>query len=313
MSSTMRKLMNFPVGIRTTVTATNDNDIPNRAQVVSMISGKLNVKDSVRAVAYSNVTLSGAQTVDGVSLVDGDRVLLKDQTDASQNGIYVVATGAWSRATDADTGEELKPYTKVFAREGADHTGHSYVLQASSDITVGTDDQTWVHEATLSTDAADIEVDQTNLSNFSGANIQAALESVDDAFDSNATTVSNLDTRLDNLSGVTGSDLGTFTGGVITDNLDIKAAMQELETKSVANAAIYDNNRYESASTSLTQSNAITFNHAIGTKYLSNIKVYEAATGEDITQTVTIIAVDSNNITVQNDDTTIDVIVVCAK
>lgn len=64
-------------------------------------------KKSVRAATTANITLSGTQTIDGVAVVAGDRVLVKNQTTASQNGIYVVAAGAWSRATDADTSAEI--------------------------------------------------------------------------------------------------------------------------------------------------------------------------------------------------------------
>lgn len=54
-----------------------------------------------------NIALSGTQTLDGVAVVAGDRVLVNGQTSAQSNGIYVVATGAWSRAGDADTAAKL--------------------------------------------------------------------------------------------------------------------------------------------------------------------------------------------------------------
>ncbi len=53
--------------------------------------------------ATGNITLSGTQSIDGVSLVAGDRVLLQNQSTRSQNGIYVVSSGTWSRAGDANT------------------------------------------------------------------------------------------------------------------------------------------------------------------------------------------------------------------
>ena len=64
-------------------------------------------KRSVKAATTANITLSGPQTVDGVALVAGDRVLVKNQTTTSQNGIYVVAAGAWTRALDADTASKI--------------------------------------------------------------------------------------------------------------------------------------------------------------------------------------------------------------
>lgn len=64
-------------------------------------------KKAVRVATTANITLSGTQTIDGIAVVAGDRVLVKDQSTASANGIYVVAAGAWSRSTDADTISEL--------------------------------------------------------------------------------------------------------------------------------------------------------------------------------------------------------------
>ncbi|SVC15817.1 uncharacterized protein METZ01_LOCUS268671, partial [marine metagenome] len=67
----------------------------------------LEVKDSVVVATTANITLSGTQTIDGIAVTAGQRVLVKDQTTASQNGIYVVSASAWSRSTDADTADEL--------------------------------------------------------------------------------------------------------------------------------------------------------------------------------------------------------------
>lgn len=65
------------------------------------------VKKSVRAATTANITLSATQTIDGIAVVAGDRVLVKDQTTSSQNGIYVVNAGAWTRSLDADSTSEL--------------------------------------------------------------------------------------------------------------------------------------------------------------------------------------------------------------
>lgn len=65
----------------------------------------LELKASVKAATTANITLSGAQTIDNVSCVEGDRVLVKDQTDPTENGIYVVDDyGAWTRASDYAAG-----------------------------------------------------------------------------------------------------------------------------------------------------------------------------------------------------------------
>lgn len=59
-------------------------------------------KVPARCATTANITLSGAQTIDGVAAVAGDRVLVKAQTTGSQNGLWVCQTGAWIRAFDMD-------------------------------------------------------------------------------------------------------------------------------------------------------------------------------------------------------------------
>lgn len=100
--------------------------------------GGLDTKNSVRAASTGNLTLSGTQTVDGVALVAGDRVLPKNQTTASQNGIYVVATGAWSRAADADTSARVTSGLEVRVEEGTINAGLKYYLSTASPITLDT-------------------------------------------------------------------------------------------------------------------------------------------------------------------------------
>lgn len=72
---------------------------------------------SVRAASIANLTLSGTQTIDGVTLTAGERVLVKDQSTTAQNGIYIVAAGSWSRASDMDTWGEVVG-TLVVVEEG---------------------------------------------------------------------------------------------------------------------------------------------------------------------------------------------------
>jgi phage-related tail fiber protein len=112
-------------------------DAANKAYVDAARSG-LDVKDSVRAATTANITLSGTQTVDGVSLIAGNRVLVKNQTTASTNGIYVVAASTWSRSTDADTDAEVTAGMFTFVEEGTTHADSGWVLTTNNPITVGT-------------------------------------------------------------------------------------------------------------------------------------------------------------------------------
>lgn len=93
-------------------------------------------KEDVRAATTANISLSAPQTIDGVSVIAGNRVLVKDQTTGSQNGIYVVAAGAWTRAVDADTSSEILG-CQVSVQEGTVNADRSYRLITDT-ITLGT-------------------------------------------------------------------------------------------------------------------------------------------------------------------------------
>lgn len=78
-----------------------------RTEVDTGIAG-LSWKNSARVATTANITLSGLQTIDGYTTIAGDRVLVKNQTTATQNGMYIAAAGAWSRSTDADSSNEFE-------------------------------------------------------------------------------------------------------------------------------------------------------------------------------------------------------------
>lgn len=112
-------------------------DAATKAYVDATRQG-LDVKDSVRVATTANITPSAAQTVDGVAVVAGDRVLVKDQSTASANGIYVVAAGAWTRATDADSSAKVTGGMFTFVEEGTANADTGWVLTTNNPITLGT-------------------------------------------------------------------------------------------------------------------------------------------------------------------------------
>lgn len=105
---------------------------------VDSVSQGLDVKASVRAATTANITLSGTQTIDGVALSAGDRVLVKNQSTASANGIYDVAVGAWPRSTDADSNAEVTSGLFTFVEEGTANANSGWVLVTDGAITLGT-------------------------------------------------------------------------------------------------------------------------------------------------------------------------------
>lgn len=98
----------------------------------------LDPKQSVRAASTANIaTLSGTMTIDGVALVAGDRVLVKDQSTASVNGVYVVAASTWARAADMDAwGELVSAY--LFVEQGTVNADMGFLCTVDPGGTLGT-------------------------------------------------------------------------------------------------------------------------------------------------------------------------------
>jgi hypothetical protein len=117
-------------------TPTADQDAATKVYVDSVAQG-LDVKASCRAATIANITLSGAQTIDGVVIIAGDRVLVKDQSTAANNGIYLCASGAWTRTTDADTWIELTG-AFTFIEEGTVNDNSGWVCTIAPGGTLGT-------------------------------------------------------------------------------------------------------------------------------------------------------------------------------
>lgn len=121
---------------------TLDTHATNKAYVDAAVAG-LSWKQAVKAATTGNITLAGAQTVDGVPLVSGDRVLVKNQTNPAENGIYVVADpGAWTRAVNMDQAGEFIGAT-VFVEAGTINDNSGWT-QTESVTTVDTDPVLWV-------------------------------------------------------------------------------------------------------------------------------------------------------------------------
>lgn len=167
--------------------------------------GSLAFKAPCVVASTGNLTLSGTQTVDGVAVVAEDRVLVKDQTTTTENGIYVVKTTAWERAKDFDGNDDIVTGTRVAVHSGTVGIGE-WKVTSTDPITIGTSAITiissvrdqpvngfeWVYSST--TTAADpgagyIRFDSTTLSSVTAAYV--------DDLDRYATDVSNWIDALD--------------------------------------------------------------------------------------------------------------------
>lgn len=96
------------------------------------------IKAPCRVATTANITLEGLQTIDGITVVEGDRVLVKNQTSAVNNGIWVASTGVWSRAADVNKTGDLVKGTTVAIAYGTINAGYIYVISTADPIVVGT-------------------------------------------------------------------------------------------------------------------------------------------------------------------------------
>jgi hypothetical protein len=122
-------------------TPSSSSDIANKYYVDSVAQG-LGPKAACQVATTVNISLTGLQTIDGYTTLSGDRVLVKNQSTSSQNGIYIASASAWTRSTDMDVWSEVPGAYTVVLNGGQADTG--WVCTASTTGTIGTTAMPWV-------------------------------------------------------------------------------------------------------------------------------------------------------------------------
>lgn len=121
-------------------TARTNLDVYSKSEVDGLVQG-LAWKDPVKVATSSSdidITLSGLQTIDGISVLAGDRVLVKNQeTNPETNGIYIASATAWIRATDCDSEADLLNMA-IFVESGTENSDAGFVMTTNSPIVVDT-------------------------------------------------------------------------------------------------------------------------------------------------------------------------------
>lgn len=141
------------------------DDAATKGYVDSVATG-LSVKPAVRVATTTNIGLSGLLTIDGVTLSDGDRVLVKNQTNAYDNGIYVASSGAWSRATDADQDAEVRSGMYCFVTEGTSLANSGWILTTANPIEVGVTNLTFEQFSSAGQVTPGVGLDKTGTTLF---------------------------------------------------------------------------------------------------------------------------------------------------
>lgn len=176
------------------------NDAARLIDVQNSAAG-ITAKDAVRVATTANITLTAAQTIDGVSVIAGDRVLVKNQTTASENGIYVCAAGAWARSADADTAADVKSGMFAFVCEGTVNADSGWILSTDGAIVVGTTSMTFVQFSGAGTILA-------------GAGMTKTGSTMDVGTASTGRIVVNAD-NIDLATVVTGASIGAASGASV--------------------------------------------------------------------------------------------------
>ena len=254
----------------------------------------LDVKQSVRAATVGAINISAdleaGDLIDGVTLVAGDRVLVKDQSTATENGIYVaVASGAASRSSDAngtaDTGE-LKPGTFTFVEEGTVNSDKGFVVSTNGTITIGSTSIAWTQFSGAGSFTAGDGLSQSgNTINVNVTSNRTAITA--DAIDisanyvgqSSITTLGTITTGVWNGTDVAVADGGTGASDATTarTNLGIKTTGGAVTTSAATLARVAaQGNTAHSSGTSTT---AVV--HNFNTTDVI-VQVYEVATGETV-------------------------------
>lgn len=212
--------------------AVDTSVIATRTYVDTAIQG-VDWKSSVRAATTTAGTLStsftNASVIDGVTLVTGDRILIKDQAAGAENGIYTVnASGAPTRATDADVASELTGGVAVFVEEGTTQADTGWVITINGTPTLGTTAITWAQFTSLGQITAGAGLTKTGntLDVVGTANrITANADSIDIAStyvgQTSITTVGTIATGTwsGSFGAVSGANLTSLTAGNLSGTI----------------------------------------------------------------------------------------------
>lgn len=161
-------------------------------------------KAPVTCATTANITLSGEQTIDGVTTSES-RVLVKDQTDTTENGIYESSSGAWTRVKDFDGSRDVVTGTDVFVTSGTDNGGEYWYVSTTGDPDPG--DAMVFTQATLNAPAAGTLTAANNLSDVASAS--TAFSNIKQAATTSASGVVELATTAE-------ADAGTSTTLAVT-------------------------------------------------------------------------------------------------
>ena len=215
----------------------------SRIDRIDGLTGSIAVKAPVKVATTTNIILSGAQTIGGVTLTADatprQRVLVKDQASSIENGIYDVNSGAWTRSPDFDGSRDAVDGTQVIVNEGETPFVKSYSLSATNPVAIGIDPLVFVAstETTLAMEPDSTETDH----GVDGNTIKTAVDLIESGHGTillqhdsgSATTGYTLSTSLSTAADTTlriepGAIINIATGVTLTINGPIDAGSHQI-------------------------------------------------------------------------------------
>jgi uncharacterized cupin superfamily protein len=216
---------------------TSAQDAATKAYVDAVKTG-LDVKDSVKVATTANITLSGTQTIDGVAVSADERVLVKNQSTASENGIYDCKSGTWARSSDFDANSEVTSGAFVFVEQGTVSADSGFVLTTDGSITVGSTSLSFTQfsGAGQITAGNGLEKSGNTLSADLKANGGVVIESGELAVKLDATSITGTLAISDGGTGATSASAARTALGVAIGS-DVQAYDAQLDTFAGASSA----------------------------------------------------------------------------
>tara|TARA_Y100001937_G_scaffold61419_1_gene84145 strand:- start:1834 stop:3354 length:1521 start_codon:yes stop_codon:yes gene_type:complete len=253
---------------------TSNNDAANKGYVDGVAQG-LDVKDSVKVATTANITLSGTQTIDGISVSADERVLVKNQNNATENGLYLCKASAWARTSDLAAGSDAAGMF-AFVEQGSTNADIGFVCTSDKgSAVVGTNNLAFSTFSSSGTTTAGngLQKSGNEISADLKANGGLVIESAEIAVDLAASSITGTLGIADGGTGATSASAArTALGLAIGTNVQAFDA----QLSDIAGLSPTDSNFIVGNGSNFVLESGATARASLGVAIGSNVQAYDA-------------------------------------